>query len=59
MFNIWSRVLLFLVMLDSRINLEPDSKREKTLFLLFIDFSKRCLALDMTLNDLKINASPR
>ena len=59
MFNIWSRILPFLVMLDSRINLEPDSKREKTLFLLFIDFSKRCLALDMTLNDLKINASPR
>ena len=59
MFNIWSRILPFLIMLDSRINLEPDSKREKTLFLLFIDFSKRCLALDMTLNDLKINASPK
>ena len=59
MFNIWSRILPFSIMLDSRINLEPDSKREKTLFLLFIDFSKRCLALDMTLNDLKINASPR
>ena len=46
-------------MLDSRVNLEPDSKREKTFFLLFIDFSKLCSALHMTLIDLKINESPR
>ena len=49
----------FLITLDSRINLEPDSKHEKTSFLHFIDLSKRCSFLDTTLNDLKINACQR
>ena len=58
-FYVSSCFLPFSITLDSRINLEPDSKREKTSFLHFIDLSKRCSALDTTLNDLKTNACQR